>query len=731
MAADEKVNLEADQVLYFREEQLIKAIGSVYLLTGEMEIEATEMEIDLGQNKLVATGEVKITEGDGQYRAKYLEHDLETKQGVLVEGEGIVIASNIEEQIYLESPEVNYNPEEIETRDTYFTTCNREESHYYFKANELVIYPGDRIVAKHVVFWEMSGKLPLFYLPVMVYPLREQEPGFYPQAGYSRQRGWFVKTTYNYYLGSGYESWPGSAFAGDFGQLYIDYFSKMGFAGGFKHYYRSQEDDQSYLYLYLEDDQREQDDGPWVSTELDRKMKLDNGERSFNLAYQNHYSNYQHGRLFELNFDQSLEFDKWANQVAIDYSHDQSEQHEFNLGLDFDKLRADFYDDRLALGLDYGYTEEKNSYGLELDYRTYFTNNLFLDYELDLDYETKEQYEYGDYDTAIRVSENQRAYDWTVEADLQGDTEEVESYYLPKFDLTLAPAQLLGVNYLNNFEVGLGGSNRYQVDWEDTKQHGYLEGNYRDNLRLGSAHRLNYQQGIQQDIYNQGYAHWSYDSDLILFSDLGNNWSNRLSYRYRTVQGEAPSGFSNNNPKHKLEERLLWRRGRSRFQLRTGYDFLTERYDDLEQRLNYQFNEEYQLENILSYDLNQREFKEFATTFKVEQDNLNYQTGVRLDLNDLEMLKWDNSLDWTTGQWNIKLNSSYDQPNDRFSTANLAIERDLDCRKLTLSYDHLNQEVWLQYQITAFPEQEIRFGSSEGEGMLFDTDLGGLLDETD
>ncbi|MCK8816364.1 hypothetical protein MWH28_03165 [Natroniella sulfidigena] len=725
-------------MLYFREEQMIKAIGSAYLVTDEMEIEATEMEIDLAENKLIATGNVNVIEGDGQFSAEYLEHDLETRQGVLVEGEGIIIASDIEEPIHLESPEVNYNPEEIEMDDTHFTTCDREESHYYFKANELVVYPGDRIVAKHVVFWEMSGNLPLFYLPVMVYSLRDQEPGFYPQAGYSRQRGWFVKTTYNYYLGSDYESWPASALEGDFGQLYLDYFSEMGFAGGFKHYYRSQEDDQAYLYLYLEDDKREQDDGPWVSTELDRKMKLDDGERNFNLAYQNHYSNYltdpQHGTWLDLNFDQSLEFDNWANEVRADYRQDQRYQHRLDLGLDFDKLRDDFYDDRLAIGLDYGYTEREehlNSYGLGLDYRTYFTNELFLDYELDLDYETAKQHEYGDYDTAIRLTEDQRAYDWTLKADLQGDTEEVESYYLPKFDLTLAPARLLEVDSLTNFELGLGGSNRYQVDWEDTKQHGYLEGNYQDDLRLTPANRLNYQQGIRQDIYDQGYAHWSYDSNLILFSDLGNNWSNRLSHRYQTVQGMAPDDFSTVNDRHKLEERLLWRRGRSRFQLTTGYDFLTGEYDDLEQRLNYQFNEEYQLENVLSYDLNHREFKQFATTFKVEKENLNYQTGVRLDLNDLEMIKWDNSLDWTTGQWNIKLNSSYDRPSDRFTTANLAIERDLHCRKLTLSYDHIDQEIWLQYQITAFSEQELKFGSSEEEGMLFDTDLGGLLDETD
>ncbi|WP_408955164.1 LptA/OstA family protein [Natroniella sp. ANB-PHB2] len=725
-------------MLYFREEQLIKAIGSAYLVTGEMKIEADEMEIDLAQNKLIATGEVKIKEGDGQYNAESLEHDLEAKQGILVEGEGIVIASNIEEPIYLESPEVNYNPEEIETRDTYFTTCDREKSHYYFKANNLVIYPGDRIIAKHVVFWEMSGKLPLFYLPIVVYSLRDHEPGFYPQAGYSRQRGWFIKTTYNYYLGSDYENWPASALEGDFGQLYLDYFSKMGFAGGFKHYYRSHEDEQAYLYLYLEDDKREQDYGPWVSTELDRKIKLDNGERNFNLAYQNHYFNYltnpQHGTWFDLDFDQSLEFDNWANQVTIGYRQDQSYQHRFDLGLSFDKLRDNFYDDRLAIGLDYGYTEREeilNSYGLEADYRTYFTNDLYLDYELDLDYETAMQHEYGEYDTAIGLTEKQRAYDWSIEADIQGDTKEVKSYYLPKFELELAPARLLGVDYLTNLEVGLGGSNRYQLNWKDTKKHGYFEGSYQDNLNLTSAHRLNYQQSIRQDIYDQDYAHWSYDSDLNLFSDLGENWTNRLSYRYQTVQGMAPDSFSTVNDRHKLDERLLWRQGRSRFQVTTGYDFLTERYDDLEQSLNYQFSKEYQLENILSYDLNKGKFKQFATTFKMEKDNLDYQTGLRLDLNDLEMIRWDNSLDWTTGQWNIKLNSSYDQPNGRFITANLAVEKDLHCRKLTLSYDHLDQEVWLQYQITAFPEQELKFGSSEGEGMLFDTDLGGLLDETD
>ncbi|AGB42306.1 hypothetical protein Halha_2432 [Halobacteroides halobius DSM 5150] len=160
---------------------------------------------------------------------------------------------------------------------------------------------------------------------------------------------------------------------------------------------------------------------------------------------------------------------------------------------------------------------------------------------------------------------------------------------------------------------------------------------------------------------------------------------------------------------------------------------LTKGYDDLTSGLDYQINQHYTLGAVAKYDLNQASYEEFATTLEIDYDNFKYDTAMQIDLNTGQLKRWDNSLELKLGpsdwQWQISLNSSYDQLEQKFREANLTLEKMLHKRKLSLSYDHLQGEVWFQYQLLAFPNSGVKVGSNDNEGMLFGGELGRLLDE--
>ena len=82
---------------------------------------------------------------------------------------------------------------------------------------EVIIYPGDYLIAKHVVFQvELNGKLPLLY-PFPLYLPEGLRTESILEPGYSATRGWFLKN-YPALLVWGQAAW----------ELYLDYYTISG-----------------------------------------------------------------------------------------------------------------------------------------------------------------------------------------------------------------------------------------------------------------------------------------------------------------------------------------------------------------------------------------------------------------------------------------------------------------------------------------------------------------------
>jgi LPS-assembly protein len=228
---------------------------------------------------------------------------------------------------------------------------------------------------------------------------------------------------------------------------------------------------------------------------------------------------------------------------------------------------------------------------------------------------------------------------------------------------------------------------------------------------------------------------WFHESRLELNTKILKNWNNELKYNYNFGTGEAPDRFRQKNEKHTIDERLEWRTDDSQFHIETAYDVLDESYDPLKSELNIEFNQHYDWQAAVTYDLNDDRFEKATTALEVEYNNLKYNTDAEFDLNESKMIQWDNELDWRFGpsewEWNIGLQNSYDFAKEEHTTAKISIEKRLHCRSVSLSYDHSKEEIWFKYDILAFPQGKAKIGSNEEEGWLFNEEgeLGGFLDD--
>ncbi|PRX35733.1 hypothetical protein BX659_101227 [Orenia metallireducens] len=866
-AESNKGKLTADRVQYYREQELIIATGHAKLVVDDVEISSSSMEIDLKSNMLNAEGKVHLKNEDGEFDSKELEYNIKTKEGIFIESEGIIVTEESQDPIYVKSAKTEYSNDQTKIVDSEFTTCDLEEPHYHMSSTSTVIYPGDKLIAYNVVLWEFNGKVPILYFPIVVYSFKDKKP-MEVEVGNNKDRGWFIKTTHHYYLNSHYDNPVLNMLAGDFGQYYIDGYSKSGFAGGFKHAYRTLEDDHAYLYFYLDQDKQRSEQSPWITMELNREQKFNGGrdKREQNLEYRNYYNSSwtrrEQGLYLDYDFDQDLALENWDTRVGLDYNKDKTHDNRIILNSYFDKLRnkstddyigLDVYydlddkesgrfdseadinfdyqhkflseeksDDTLKIDLDYnrekdryqGEDEIKNEYGSNFNYRgyikrkenirddyynidlsydridrsnwtsyyayndrlqkyqidlkqykRYFTNTLYLDYDLDYKY-----YQYVDYDdsqrdgdafeylTTLKLAENKRIYEWFIETELkEGDIREpsrsnnindslteTEHYNLPKAEFTLKPGRIWDAKILDPLEVSAGGVRRYYYKWKDDpypiKEHGYYKLDYSDYWRINNSNRLRYKEQLQQDIYSTNQQRFSYDSQLVLQTNFLKNWENRLEHNYRMTQGEVMEGFEEaEEDEHNIEWELDWRKNQSRFKVETGYDLLAEageEYDPLKVTFDYLLNDNYTIKNNIRYDLNEMRFDKIDTSIIVDYLNFDYQLDLYYyydKVDDKLNGKWDTELDWTFGEkdweWTIKLEGSYDFEDGEYDKANFSVEKMLHCRRVIFSYDYMEEEIAFKYQILSFPNHAFGIKSEKGQVSVGDGNLGGVLDE--
>ena len=217
---------DADKMDYDRENGILTGTGNVKIVYEDVTLQADKVTVTLATKDAYAEGNVRVTQGEKVMTAETMHYNFETKQGDIDKPEGFVYP-----WYWKGEKVVRHSPEFYEVFDCMLTTCDTcEDPKYHLKAKTVEFYPGNKIVARHVVIY--LGKMPVFYLPVYKQSLKDNKSRWTVVPGYSDKWGAYLLTAYDWLMTEFVDS-----------KVRLDYRHKRGFGVGVDADYRIKKED--------------------------------------------------------------------------------------------------------------------------------------------------------------------------------------------------------------------------------------------------------------------------------------------------------------------------------------------------------------------------------------------------------------------------------------------------------------------------------------------------------
>jgi len=703
-------------------------------------------------------------------RSDRLQYDLE-KGLILLEGN---LAGQIH-QLYFKAEEIQVftaegeevslsNISEIDMEGSKLTGCDFDKPHYYFDARSVKIYPGDVLIARHVVFRELDGRLPLFYWPILIINLDPDPRRIVPEVGYSASRGWFIRGGYNYLWGDN----PGL--------LKLEYYTRSGFAGGFSHHLVPPDEEEEIQLHFFTQENREnlpelfrwQAGLDFIQTyeQLEVDSWLENtAYQDYNLLEGELYLGTRGGHWLNLDFEADIEDERYPEEPARNFSDISAA-----LGLSSSRwinywnIEAEIDHERYPDAPEDNLTDLSGSLLLR-DRLGESHISLSLDRDVRIQPEEETLSRWGGelllrrrgslFNSLYRIERD----DPRLGAD---DDRGVLFYRLPELELDFNISGPLGIN------TTLG--QYHEARAEVTGVRWQTEYDYRRRQPLPGPFTLNIEQEFGSSLYHipeagqQGY--WQ---QARIWHESGLNLNFRpfrildfdIDYDYLGISGETPFQFDELSPEDEMSFNLRFTPWFFDFRARTAYDFLEESFDwlrfsgeaepypdlvikgetryDIEERewddfkliLDYD-REPWDLEAQARWSGDTRELKELAGIFKYSRSPWQIRTGLKMAGPPLELTEIDASLEYSVADHlTLEVVTSYDRSREELRQAAIRLQRHFHCRSLSFSYDHVKEEFLVQYSLDIFPESPITFGRSDEEPFLFDLGLGDIIQEED
>ena len=239
------VRCTGDSVIYRKESNTICGEGNVEINYKGNYIRADKIQVNLKTKEVEAEGRIIFSDGVNVVTGDRLYYNLETGK-VEVDGIGSTMAPWF---VYGEQGE-RISEELYYIKNGFVTTCDYEKPHTRIKARDLYLYPGDKIVAKHIIFY--WGNVPLFYWPYYKRSLKDKESRWTIIPGNDSKLGAFLLTGYSMY----WENFLGGVFEPIFR---LDYYEKRGLATGLYGRYRYKDKIQALIRSYIINDRAYED----------------------------------------------------------------------------------------------------------------------------------------------------------------------------------------------------------------------------------------------------------------------------------------------------------------------------------------------------------------------------------------------------------------------------------------------------------------------------------------
>ena len=211
--------VDGDKVEYLQEEGSISAEGNVEIQYGEIVLNCDKITINTESKIALCEGNVRIEHPKGVLEGEYIRYDLANK-------EGEIVGADLKAFPWFATAEETgkVGPNEYVLKNGYITTCDEDEPHYHLKAQEIRVFPNDKIIAKNVVYY--VGDVPVLWLPYYYQPNIELKAKVQFIPGVTSDWGYFLLSAWRFHLKGNTKV-----------DILSDYRTKKGFAFGANLYY--------------------------------------------------------------------------------------------------------------------------------------------------------------------------------------------------------------------------------------------------------------------------------------------------------------------------------------------------------------------------------------------------------------------------------------------------------------------------------------------------------------
>ena len=224
--------VNGDKIEYDKEKNMVTILGNVELTKEGTVLTCDRAVVNTVTNDAHAEGNVILKDAKGVIKATSCDYNFKTKTGQAFDaklayppyyGLGKIVKK------------VSEN--EIEIKNGYFTTCDKEHPHYRIQSRSLEIFPDDKVTAKAMTFRVVNT--PILYMPKFTQNLKDDRMHVQVTPGKSKDWGLFLLTAWRYDL------LPGSG-----GRVHLDYREKREFAWGIDNNYDTKSFGQGYFKTY-------------------------------------------------------------------------------------------------------------------------------------------------------------------------------------------------------------------------------------------------------------------------------------------------------------------------------------------------------------------------------------------------------------------------------------------------------------------------------------------------
>lgn len=224
--------VNGDKIEYAQEANVVTIDGNVEVVKGDTVLTCKKATVNTLTNDAHAEGNVVLKDKQGVINADSCDYNFKTKVGEAFNARAVYAPYYGAGKIIRKISET-----EIEIKNGYLTTCDKEHPHYRIQSRLSRIFPEHKVTAKSMTF--RVANTPLLYLPKYTQNLKDDRMHVRVVPGKHKDWGVFLLTAWKYDL-----------LKNSYGRIHLDYREKRDLAWGVDNYYDTKIAGKGYFKTY-------------------------------------------------------------------------------------------------------------------------------------------------------------------------------------------------------------------------------------------------------------------------------------------------------------------------------------------------------------------------------------------------------------------------------------------------------------------------------------------------